>query len=109
MKAVRFLTVEEVLYFHRAQIDLFGGSMGVRDPGLLESALAQPSASFGEEYVHKGLFEMAAAYLFHIVRNHPFVDGNKRVGIESAIAFLALNGVETDAPDDELESIVLAV
>jgi death on curing protein len=109
MKAVRFLTMNEVLYFHRAQIDLFGGSMGVRDPGLLESALAQPSASFREEYLHKGLFEMAAAYLFHIVQNHPFVDGNKRVGLESALAFLALNGVETDAPDDELESLVLAV
>ena len=81
----------------------------MRDPGLLESALAQPCVSFGGEYLHRGLFEMAAAYLYHIVQNHPFVDGNKRVGLESALAFLALNGVEIDAPDDDLESLVLAV
>ncbi len=109
MKTLRFLTIQEVLYFHRAQIEQFGGSKGVRDPGLLESALAQPCASFGGEYLHRGLFEMAAAYLYHIVQNHPFVDGNKRVGLESALAFLALNGVEIDAPDDDLESLVLAV
>ncbi len=109
MKTLRFLTTPEVLYFHRAQIEQFGGSMGVRDPGLLESALAQPCASFGGEYLHGNLFEMAAAYLYHIVQNHPFVDGNKRVGLESALAFLALNGVEIAASDDDLESLVLAV
>ena len=109
MRTLRFLTIQEVLYFHHAQMEQFGGSMGVRDPGLLESALAQPCASFGGEYLHRGLFEMAAAYLYHIVQNHPFVDGNKRVGLESALAFLALNGVEIDAPDDDLESLVLAV
>ncbi len=109
MRTLRFLTIQEVLYFHHAQMEQFGGSMGVRDPGLLESALAQPCASFGGEYLHRGVFEMAAAYLYHIVQNHPFVDGNKRVGLESALAFLALNGVEIDAPDDDLESLVLAV
>lgn len=109
MRTLRFLTIQEVLYFHHAQMEQFGGSMGVRDPGLLESALAQPCASFGGEYLHRGVFEMAAAYLYHIVQNHPFVDGNKRVGLESALAFLALNGVEIDAPDHDLEAIVLAV
>ncbi len=109
MDTIRFLTIDEVLFFHQAQIEQFGGSMGVRDLGLLESALAQPCVSFGGEYLHDGLFEMAAAYLYHIVQNHPFVDGNKRVGLESALAFLVLNGVEVDAPDDDLEAMVLAV
>ncbi len=88
-----FLQVEDVLLFHRDQIDLYGGEHGVRDMGLLESAVAQPNAGFGGQYLHEDLFEMAAAYLFHLVKNHPLVDGNKRIGAVSALAFLKLNGV----------------
>lgn len=90
---VEFLTVEVVLALHQRQLDRFGGGTGLRDPGLLDSAVAQPQASFGGTYAHEGLFAMAAAYLFHIVSNHPFVDGNKRAGLLAAQVFLAVNGV----------------
>jgi death-on-curing protein len=89
-----FLTLEEVLEIHSTQLARFGGAAGVRDVGLLESALSQPQASFGGQYVHEDLFEMASAYLFHVVSNHPFVDGNKRAGLLSALVFLDINGIE---------------
>jgi death-on-curing protein len=69
-----FLDVEDVLALHADQLEVYGGSPGLRDRGLLESAVAQPQASFGGEFANEGLFAMAAAYLFHIVKNHPFVD-----------------------------------
>lgn len=90
---VLFLTVEVVLALHQRQLDRYGGSRGLRDRGLLESAVAQPQASFGGVYPHEGFFAMAAAYLFHIVSNHPFVDGNKRAGLLAAQVFLHLNGI----------------
>lgn len=92
----RFLTIDEILEIHSSQIDLFGGTAEVRDPALLESAVAQPQSSFGDQFLHKGLDEMAAAYLFRIVKNHPFVDGNRRTGTASAIVFLELNDVLLD-------------
>jgi death on curing protein len=104
-----FLALTEVLGIHRDQIARYGGSGGVRDLGLLQSALAQPAATFGGQFLHGNLFEMAAAHLFHIVQNHPFIDGNKRVGTVAAIVFLALNGVELEAPQDDLAELVLRV
>jgi death-on-curing protein len=104
-----FLTLEEVRNIHREQISLFGGALGIRDLALLQSALAQPSATFGGNYLHHDIYEMAAAYLFHLVQNHPFLDGNKRVGLETALTFLALNGIEIEANDELLYSIVIAV
>ena len=80
MKVV-FLTLDEILALHADQIDRYGGSLGVRDVGLLESALAAPAATFGGRYLHGSLHEMAAAHLFHLVQDHPFVDGNKRIGL----------------------------
>jgi death on curing protein len=74
----RFLDLVEVLEIHQSRIDRYGGSPGVRDLGLLQSAVAQSSAGFGGEFLHSDLYEMAAAYLFHVARNHPFIDGNKR-------------------------------
>jgi len=85
---VDFLELPDVLMVHADQIQRYGGETGVRDLGLLESAVAQPRAAFGGEYLHQDLFGMAAAYLFHIVCNHPFVDGNKRVGLVAARPFL---------------------
>ncbi len=76
--------------------------------GLLKSALAMPQAGVGDEFFHGDLFEMAAAYLYHIVRNHPFLDGNKRVGTMAAFTFLKLNGLNLDAPPRDFEGIVLA-
>jgi death-on-curing protein len=104
-----FLSLDEVLETHRDQITRYGGAAGIRDLGLLQSALAQPQATFGGQFLHADVFEMAAAYLFHIVQNHPFVDGNKRVGAVAAIVFLLLNDEDTTTTSAELESLVLAV
>jgi death-on-curing protein len=107
--ALLFLTTEMVQRIHEDQIQRYGGSLGIRDMGLLESAVAMPQAGFGGQYFHTDLFEMAAPYLFHIVKNHPFVDGNKRVGSMTAYAFLELNGKTFDAPEREYGDLVLAV
>lgn len=104
-----FLSLAEVLEIHRDQIERYGGKTGIRDLGLLQSALAMPAAGFGGRYLHGDLFEMAAAYLFHIVRNHPFVDGNKRTGAVAALVFLFLNGMEIEASEDIFEQTVRAV
>jgi death on curing protein len=87
-----FLTVEDVLLIHDEQLEAYGGIHGIRDKGLLESATMMPQASFGGEYLHNGLFEMAAAYAFHIAENQPFLDGNKRTALVSALVFLDING-----------------
>lgn len=88
-----FLTLAEVLEIHSNQIELYGGTHGVRDLHLLQSALAQPEASFGGAWLHEDIFEMAAAYAFHICQNHPFLDGNKRTALATALLFLDINGV----------------
>ena len=104
-----FLDLDHVLRIHRSLIDHYGGGEEIRDVGLLHSAIAMPQASFGGQFLHKDLFEMAAAYLYHIVQNHSFVDGNKRTGAASAIIFLALNGVELRGDEDGLVKLTLAV
>jgi death on curing protein len=104
-----FLTVDEVLAIHAHLIERYGGSPGIRDLGLLRSALAMPEASFGGETLHATLYEQAAAYCFHIVKNHPFVDGNKRVGLAVALAFLRLNALVLHAPDDALVAMILGI
>lgn len=81
--------------------------MGLRDIGLLDSARAQAEAQFGGRYLHLDLFEMAAAYLYHIVQNHPFIDGNKRVGLEAALVFLEINGLSLNVTDDQLIDLTL--
>jgi death-on-curing protein len=104
-----FLTLDEVLEIHRDQLARYGGAAGVRDLGLLQSALAQPQAKFSGQFLHADLYEMAAAYLFHLVQNHAFVDGNKRVGTVAALVFLRINDQELKITNDELESLVLSV
>jgi death-on-curing protein len=106
---VVFLTLDDILESHQHQIDTYGGSHGVRDLGLLESAIAQPEVSFGGQYLHADEFEMAAAYLYHLVMNHPFVDGNKRVGLEAALIFLEINDVTINSSDEALVQLVLDV
>jgi death-on-curing protein len=107
MHSPAFLDVDDVLELHAGQIQRYGGSEGLRDQGLLESAIAQASATFGGEFLNPDLFMRAACYLFHLVKNHPFVDGNKRVGLESALVFLELNDLSVQATDDELVELVL--
>jgi len=104
-----FLSFSEVLQIHEDQISRYGGSLGIRDVGLLESALAMPAASFGDKFLHEDIFEMAAAYLFHIVKNHPFVDGNKRVGAVASLVFLIMNDIDFAADEVAFEQMVLAV
>ncbi len=104
-----FLTLDEVLALHADQLERYGGDPGVRDVGLLESALAAPRATFGGAFLHGSLPEMAAAYLFHLVGNHPFVAGNRRVGLAAASAFLGLNALWLEAEPDDLAELVLRV
>jgi death-on-curing protein len=104
-----FLSLEEVLAIHAEMIRRYGGSYGIRDLGLLEAAIAMPEASFGGRYLHDSLAAMAAAYLFHLVANHPFVDGNKRVGAAAADVFLSMNGCRLNAGQDEYALFVLKV
>ncbi len=92
MSHIIFLTLAEVIDIHADQIERYGGSHGVRDMNLLSSAVATPSASFGGDYLHANIYEMAAAYAFHIAQNHPFIDGNKRAALASALVFLEMNG-----------------
>lgn len=98
-----FLTLEDVLEIHTNQISLYGGSDGTRDEGLLMSALSQPESMFGGEFLHPSISEQAAAYLYHIVKNHPFIDGNKRTGLACALVFLEINGYELDSKLDDLD------
>lgn len=103
----RFLTVAEVLELHQSVIDRWGGSGGIRDLNVLESALAQPRQSFGGNDLYPDLPTKAAALCFSLVLNHPFIDGNKRVGHAAMEVFLSLNGYEFHASDDEQEHLVL--
>lgn len=109
MEEPLFLTLDEVLQFHADQIQSTGGDGAVLDIGKIESAIAQPQATWEGQFLHKDLAAMAAAYLFHLVQNHGFADGNKRTGANAAIVFLELNGVALDWPVDESERIVLGV
>ena len=105
--SICFLTVDDALKIHDSRIALYGGSLGVRDYGLLESAILVSEQAIGEDYLHTFPFEMAAAYLFHIAKNHPFLDGNKRTALACCLIFLRLNGYEVIADEFELETLVL--
>lgn len=109
MAEITFLGLGEVLEIHRDQINRSGGSPCLRDLDLLKSALGMPRATFGGVFLHTDVFEMAAAYLFHIVKNHPFIDGNKRAGAVSALVFLALNGYDFTAPQNAFTELVFAL
>ena len=106
---VVFPSLAEILKLHADSLKRYGGADGIRDRDLLESVLAQPLASFGGRLLHEDVFLMAAAYLFHLVKNHAFVDGNKRVGLAAALAFLDVNGVTIDRGTQELFEMTIAV
>lgn len=103
------LDAADVLRIHADQIERYGGAEGVRDAGLLESALGMPRATFGGEPLHATVHEQAAAYLFHLVRNHPFVDGNKRTGTAAAFVFLYLAGLEVVASSGQVVELTVGV
>ena len=106
---IEFLTLAEVLELHHLQIEKFGGSPEVRDYDLLKSALEMPAAGMSGEYFHEFPHEMAAAYLFHICANHPFVDGNKRTALHAALTFLAMNGLRLEADHAQVIDMVISV
>ena len=106
---IRFLEKSTLLIFHEDQLRQYGGKSGIRDMGLLESALAQPEASFGGDYVHQDLFHMAAAYGYHICQNHPFFDGNKRTALIAMYMFLFVNGHRLKADKKNLFAVMMGV
>jgi len=106
---VKYLTPEQVLFIHARLVDETGGAHGVRDLGLLLSAVARPQATFDQQELYADLFSKAAALLESLVQNHPFVDGNKRTGITAAAMFLRVNGYKLAASNAELERFTFAV
>lgn len=104
-----FLELGEILLIHKDQLERYGGSPGIRDIGILQSAVAMPRAGIADRYLHEDIFEMAAAYMYYIVRDHPFVDGNKRTGAVAALVFLEMNDVEILVDEEKLEATVRLV
>jgi death on curing protein len=107
MTEPEWLETDIVLDIHAEQLALFGGGDGMRDLGLLESALARPLNKFA--YGETDLATLAAAYAFGLARNHPFVDGNKRAAFGAMIVFLGLNGIDLDVPPEDATAIILEV
>lgn len=105
--SVFFLSVEHVIALHDTLIEEFGGTYGLRDKGLLESAVTQPRQSFGGEDLYPSLFDKAAAYAFFISENQPFLDGNKRTAATVAGVFLDLNGYEIDCAQGQIYEMMM--
>ena len=109
LQTPEFLDQASVLRIHDRQIHKYGGTSGIRDVGLLESALAQPQATFGGEWLHVTIYDQAATYLYHLAMNHLFLDGNKRTAFAVMDAFLRLNGYQLGLSNDDAYELVLAV
>ncbi|QMS89990.1 type II toxin-antitoxin system death-on-curing family toxin [Nostoc edaphicum CCNP1411] len=109
MQTPRFLSISQVLDIHQDEINSFGGTSGVRDEGLLDSALAQPQATFGGELLHPTIHEQAAAYLYHLAMNHPFIDGNKRTAFAVMDTFITLNGYSLNLSQEQAYNLVIRV
>ncbi|RJQ41465.1 MAG: type II toxin-antitoxin system death-on-curing family toxin [Nitrospiraceae bacterium] len=104
---MKYLTAEQVLFIHSRLIDETGGSHGIRDVGLLQSAVSRPMATFGGEELYPDIFQKAAAFMESLVKNHPFIDGNKRTAISSAGLFLRINGYNLETSQKELEDFTI--
>jgi death on curing protein len=109
MGKIRFLTMAEIMIIYEDQIRRYGGQFGMRDIALLSSALALPESTYDKKYLHKTIPEMACAYAYHISENHPFIDGNKRTALASALVFLDLNGYEFTSSDDDVYKTMMLV
>jgi len=103
----KFIPKHVIIYFHEQLIGLYGGTLGIRDEGLLDSALEQSGAMFDGSYLHDSLVKMAAAYGFHICNNHPFIDGNKRVALVAMDAFLQKNGYEISSSEKDVYEVIM--
>ncbi|KPP99703.1 MAG: toxin-antitoxin system Doc family toxin component [Bacteroidetes bacterium HLUCCA01] len=106
---IKFLNKKNLLTFHENQLKTYGGISGIRDEGLLDSALEQPEASFGGVYMHSDIFHMAAAYGYHICQNHPFLDGNKGTALIAMYMFLFVNGYQIALDKKSLYALVMGV
>lgn len=106
---MRYLTAGQVLFIHSRLIDETGGSHGIRDIGLLQSAVSRPKATFGGKDLYPDIFHKAAAFMESLIKNHPFIDGNKRTAITSAGIFLQRNGYLLETAQRELERFTLSV
>jgi death on curing protein len=109
LQTPRFLSNSQVIKIHDRQIEIFGGTTGIRDEGLLDSALAQPQATFGGELLHPTIYEQAATYLYHLAMNHPFIDGNKRTAFAVMDTFINLNGYSLNLSTEETYNMVIRV
>jgi len=109
MKRIELLTLAEVIEIHSDQIKHYGGSAGMRDINLLSSAVAMAYATFSGDFLHQDIYEMAAAYAFHICQNHPFIDGNKRTALASALVFLELSGISILDPEERLYKAMMNI
>ncbi|MBN3925933.1 type II toxin-antitoxin system death-on-curing family toxin [Nostoc sp. NMS4] len=109
MQTPRFISISQVLDIHQDEINSFGGTSGVRDKGLLDSALAQPQATFGGELLHPTIHQQAAAYLYHLAMNHPFIDGNKRTAFAIMDTFITLNGYTLNLSQEQAYNLVIQV
>jgi len=106
---VRFLRIEIILAIHDDQIRLYGGAYGLRDAAGLDAAFHMPQAQFSGQFLHSTIFQMAAAYGFHLCQNHPFLDGNKRTAGMAMFTFLKLNGLEPIATESDYYAVMKAV
>ena len=104
---MRYVTLAEVVELHRRLLQTTGGALGIRELGALESAVAQPKAAFDSADLYPTLVEKAAALCFSLIQDHPFFDGNKRVGHAAMESSLVLNGAEVDARVDDQERVIL--
>ncbi|OYD96787.1 type II toxin-antitoxin system death-on-curing family toxin [Nostoc sp. 'Peltigera membranacea cyanobiont' 210A] len=109
MQTPRFISISQVLDIHQDEINSFGGTSGVRDKGLLDSALAQPQATFGGKLLHPTIHQQAAAYLYHLTMNHPFIDGNKRTAFAVMDTFITLNGYTLNLSQEQAYNLVIQV
>ncbi len=107
MNKIVFIPKKIIIYFHEQLIDLYGGTLGIRDEGLLDSALEQPRIMFQGSYLHNSLAKMAAAYGFHLCKNHPFIDGNKRIALVAMDTFLQKNGYEISASEKDVYEVIM--
>lgn len=109
MESTIFITINDALRLQAKTISRFGGAAGIRDLNGLESAIAQPTMSIFGQYAYKDIFEMGAAYCFHVIKNHPFADGNKRAGLLVSLAFFSKNGIDIRANNQELYTTIMHI
>ena len=106
---IRYLSVQEVIEIHDQIIDVFGGSFGLRDLGLLASAIEMPKSKFENKFLHPTIFDKASAYLYHICNNHPFIDGNKRTATISTLVFLEDNDISLKFNEIKFENLIVDI